>query len=274
MVRRALTRLRELLTDPEVAGCDPDSTEFAIAHRRVVQRKAMVRGLFASFYAECRAMDRRHFGATPGARVEIGSGSSFMAELYPDVIMTDVIPVPFVQIVLSAEEMPFGDGTLRSVYGINVFHHLTQPRRFFRECHRVLHPGGGVVLIEPYHGPLARFIFRNLHGSERFDPSVLSWETEAGTGTMSGANQALSYIVFTRDRHRFDREYPELELVVDRPHTHLRYLLSGGVNFRQLIPSSFGDAVAKLEDLLAPFNHWLALQHTIVVRRRGSSEVS
>jgi len=273
MMKRPLTRLRERLTDPEVAACDPDSVEFAIAHRKVVQGKPMVRDLFASFYAECRAMDRRHFGDTPGARLEIGSGSSFMADLYPDVIATDVIPVPFVQIVLSAEEMPLGDGTLRSIYGINVFHHLSQPRRFFRECRRVLQPGGGVVLIEPYHGPLARFVFRNLHGSERFDPSVSSWEAGGATGTMSGANQALSYVVFTRDRRRFEREYPELEIVVDRPHTHLRYLLSGGVNFRQVIPSSFGGAVAKLEDILAPFNHWLALQHTIVLRRRRSSEV-
>ena len=39
MVRRALTQLRDVLTDPEVAGCDPDSVEFAIAHRKVVQRK-------------------------------------------------------------------------------------------------------------------------------------------------------------------------------------------------------------------------------------------
>jgi SAM-dependent methyltransferase len=274
MVRRALTQLREVLTDPEVVGCDPDSVEFAIAHRKVVQRKPMVRDLFASFYAECRAMDLRHFGDTPGARLEIGSGSSFMADLYPDVIATDVVPVPFAQVVLSAEEMPFGDGTLRSVYGINVFHHLSQPRRFFRECNRVLRPGGGVVLIEPYYGPLARFVFRNLHGSERFDPSVPSWEAGAATGPMSGANQALSWVVFTRDRRRFEREYPELELVVDRPHTHLRYLLSGGVNFRQLIPSSFGGAVAKLEEVLAPFNRWLALQHTIVLRRLGSSEAS
>jgi len=91
---------------------------------------------------------------------------------------------------------------------------------------------------------------------------------------MSGANQALSWVVFTRDRRRFEREYPELELVVDRPHTHLRYLLSGGVNFRQLIPSSFGGAVANLEEVLAPFNRWLALQHTIVLRRRGSSKAS
>lgn len=53
----------------------------------------MVRDLFASFYAECRAMDLRHFGDTPGARLEIGSGSSFMADLYPDAIATDVIPM-------------------------------------------------------------------------------------------------------------------------------------------------------------------------------------
>jgi len=55
---------------------------------------------------------------------------------------------------------------------------------------------------------------------------------------MEGANQALSYIVFKRDVHLFLKKYPQLELVEQKVFSnYLRYLLSGGLNFRQILPS-------------------------------------
>ena len=104
--------------------------------------------------------------------------------------------------------------------------------------------GGGIIMIEPYYGPLARFLFKRLHSSEGYETNVPTWESEANMGAMSNANQALSYVVFAKDREIFEQEFPELELLVDRPHTHLRYLLSGGVNFRQLVPKALGSFVA------------------------------
>ena len=53
--------------------------------------------------------------------------------------------------VCRGEALPFSDGSVRALYGINVFHHLPSPRDFFRELVRVLGSGGGAVLIEPYH---------------------------------------------------------------------------------------------------------------------------
>ncbi|MDQ3773346.1 MAG: hypothetical protein M3461_02685 [Pseudomonadota bacterium] len=63
------------------------------------------------------------------------------------------------------------------------------------------------MLIEPYYGPVARRMFSRLHASETFDTNTKGWET-ASTGPMSGANQALSYIVFKRDLAAFNREFP------------------------------------------------------------------
>jgi hypothetical protein len=55
---------------------------------------------------------------------------------------------------------------------------------------------------------------------------------------MEGANQALSYIVFERDRERFERLFPDLEIVEQSwIANYPRYLLSGGLNFRQLLPT-------------------------------------
>jgi SAM-dependent methyltransferase len=261
-------RLRALLTEPAVRDLDPDSATFTAAHREVLRKKALLRRLFEGFYRSCRGLDRRHFGTSPGARIEIGSGSSFFKEIYPDVVTSDIKPLPFVDLVARAEHLPFQTDSVRAIYGINVFHHLPNPRAFLREVLRVLHPGGGVVLIEPYYGPFARFLFKRLHATERFDMQVPGWEDGGIGGPLSNANQALSYIVFARDREILRREFPQLDVVVDRPHTHVLYLLSGGVNFRQLVPAWCGAALVCAERVLTPLNHLLAIQHTIVLRKR------
>jgi SAM-dependent methyltransferase len=270
-VSGVVARLRQALAEPQLRGLDVDTPEFAAAHRRILARKAIVRRLFERFYRECRRMDLRHFARCPGRRLEIGSGAGFVHDVYPDVVTSDVKPLPFVDLVCRAERLPVRDASLRAIYAINVFHHLPDPRGFFRAAIRALHPGGGVVLVEPFHGPLARRLFRDLFTSERFDADVPAWEPapDAGdTGPMSNANQALSYVVFVRDRTRFAREFPELTLVVDRPHTHLWYVASGGVNFRQLVPTAAIPLLRAAEWALAPLAPWIALQHTIVLRRR------
>lgn len=265
-------RLRRWLLDPKVAAAtDTNSVEHALAHREVLERKLLAQKLFDSFYRQCRSFDLRYFGPTQGRILEIGSGSSRLRESFPDVITSDLMPLPWIDLALSAEEMPIAEGSLRAIYGINVFHHLPDPRKFFREAIRVLNPGGGVVLIEPYHGLLARWLFPRLHPSEAFEPDAPTWESEGARARMSGANQALSYIVFKRDREQFLHEFPELELLEDHPHTHLSYLASGGVNFRQLVPNRCIGLLRGVERMLSPFNRWIALQHTIVLRKTLSN---
>ena len=73
--------LRDWLIDPSVKNHDPDSLEFSIAHRQVVQSKLILRGLFEAFYRDCRAMDVRYFGNCPGSRLEIGSGAGIIDDV-------------------------------------------------------------------------------------------------------------------------------------------------------------------------------------------------
>jgi SAM-dependent methyltransferase len=260
---------RRWITEPAVRDLDPDSAAQTGAHREVLRNKPLLRQLFQSFYRECRRMDERFFGDCPGKRLEIGSGSSFLKEIFPDVLTSDIKPLPFVDHVARAEKLPFDDESLRAIYAINVFHHLPSPRLFFQELERVLHPGGGVVMIEPYYGPVARILFKRLHTSEGYEMNVPAWESSSTMGAMSNANQALSYVVFVRDREVFQDQFPALELMLDRPHTHLRYILSGGVNYRQLVPNLFGPLLVAAESLLAPLNSLLAIQHTIVIRKKN-----
>lgn len=87
---------------------------------------------------------------------------------------------------------------------------------------------------------------------------------------MAGANQALSYIVFKRDLDLFLKKYPQLEVVEQKVlPNYLRYLLSGGLNFRQILPSFCEPVIKLMEFLISPFNSTLGLHHSIVIRKKG-----
>jgi len=265
--------LRGILAEPALRGVDPDSPEFTLAHRMIVKTKPLTRDVFESFYRRCRRADTRFFASsTANVRIELGSGAGSMKELFPDVYTSDVRFLPFVDFVARGEELPFADASIRAIYAINVMHHVSDPRAFFGELSRAVAPGGGVVMIEPYYGPVARLLFPRLFTSEEYDPRAQGWPVHARHKPASGANQALSYIVLRRDRVVWEREFPDLELVLDQPHTHLAYVLSGGVNFRQLVPTWVGRGLARLEHAIPSLNPWFALQHTLVVRRRVDSE--
>ena len=102
-------------------------------------------------------------------------------------------------------------------------------------------------MIEPWVNPWSRLIYAHLH-HEPFDPLVAEWEFPP-TGPLSGANGAMPWILFRRDRGRFESEFPQWRIRSFRPMMPLRYLLSGGVSMRNLSPGGLDYAVGAAEAL-------------------------
>ncbi len=258
-----------VLLDPRVKNIDVDNQERMAVHRRILSEKQMMRGVYCDFYRICLDIERSCF-CQGGRRIEVGSGAGFFGEFDYGVILTDITPAWHLDMVLNAEQMPFADKSIRAVFGINCFHHFSNPDNFLSELMRVLMPAGGCVLIEPYYGILAAPFYRNLHRLEYFDKKQRLWTAHADSkGAMSNANQALSYIVFKRDRDKFLKSYPKLEIVrIQTISNYLRYLASGGVNFRQLLPDFMIPALKILEAVLRPLEAVLALHQVIIIRKR------
>ena len=266
-----LEGFRNLLAEPRLQGVDLDGEDRLAVHRDVLASKPMIRDVFLEIYALCRSLDSEHLRGE-GDRVELGSGSSLFKTFHPDVIATDVLPAAWIDRTLDAHAMSLADGSVRAFYGIHCFHHFHDPAAFFGELERVLNPGGGCVLVEPYYGPLARAFYRRAFATEHFDTSQSTWQLPP-SGAMVGANQALSWIVFERDREAFERDFPELEIVAHhRLPNALRYVASGGLNFRQLLPTFTAPLLTLLERIAAPAGHLFALHHVVVIRRRGAVE--
>jgi SAM-dependent methyltransferase len=261
--------LRGLLTPPEVERLEVDDAARLDVHAAVLRGKPMLEAVFRECHDAFMQRDARYFGDTPGERIELGAGVAPVRDTYPDVLATDVVPGKGLDRVLDAQALDLPDAGVRALFGQNCFHHFPDPARFLAEAERVVRPGGGVILIEPYHGPVASVLYKRLFASEDFDKRMPGWTT-AATGPMTGANQALSYIVFRRDRAEFERRFPGLELVSEEPlGNYIRYLASGGLNFRQIAPTRAAGLLARVERLLAPANRWLALHQIVVLRRRA-----
>jgi SAM-dependent methyltransferase len=263
--RGVIRWLRERLAEPRVLEIDIDGTRRIVAHREVLLAKSGLRRLLRDVYALCVALDVRHFSGV-GPRVEVGAGSSLFKESSREIISTDIQAARHLDLVADALRLPFRAASIHAVYGIEFFHHLRDPEVFFDELRRILKPGGGCVLIEPYYGLVASQLYRHLFDSEFFDPGQIGWRAPA-IGPMRGANQALSYIVFVRDRATFRTKYPDLRIVQSFPlNNYLRYLGSGGVNFRSVLPDALVPLARLAETALIPVNRIVALHHAIVLR--------
>jgi SAM-dependent methyltransferase len=259
-----------LLMEPALKGVDLEGPERLPLHQKILSEKKMIRLVFEEFYRTCLALEARHFGATTGTRVEIGAGTSFLKLLQPDIMSTDLELGPNIDMAVDAQRMPFESSSVRTLFCINAFHHFPDPRQFFAEVMRVVRPGGGCVIIDPAYGPVADLLYRRLFSSEGYDRAATDWGYIPGAGRPL-PNQALSFVVFIRDIERLTSEFPALEVVEkDVLSNYLEYLLSGGLNFRQLVPDWMRPAVRGTEALLTPFRRQLGLHHYIVLRRSTS----
>lgn len=260
-------KIRNYLNEPRLKGIDPDSNELLVAHSRILFEKPMMKAVFREFYDVCINFDNKYFKGE-GKRVEIGAGVSFFKKIYPEILTTDIKNAPNLDLVVDALNMPFENKSIRAIYGINCFHHFPDPEKFFRELDRVLTTGGGCVLIDPYYGFIAKRFYSKIFESEGFDMTQKIWTNEL-LGYMNGANQALSYIVLKRDLDKFHRLFPNLEIIIQKPiDNYLRYLFSGGLNFKQILPTFTSPLIKIIEFTLKPINKIFALHHIIVIRKK------
>jgi SAM-dependent methyltransferase len=253
--------LRRWLAHPLTRGRDIDAPATTGLRRRILREKRFLRQLYSDWYRDL-------LEALPpldGPVLELGSGAGFLAEHLPGVITSELFHLPGVSLVLDAHRLPFHRARLRAIVMVDVFHHLAEPRRFLAEASRCVRPGGALVLIEPWVTSWSRLIYSRLH-HEPFQPEAPDWSFPS-SGPLSGANGALPWIVFERDRTRFEAEFPELRIRSIDLGMPVRYLLSGGVSLRSLVPGAAYRPVRWLEGLLRPWMGRLAMFARIVLDR-------
>jgi SAM-dependent methyltransferase len=238
------------------------SGDWIAVHRSVWSRKPILRAVYERWF------DVLHAQCLAGLPViELGCGSGFFKQRYPDVVATDTAQNPYADRLVDAGALPFDDASVGSLVLLDVFHHLPDPARFLTEAARVLVAGGRVAMIEPWVGLAGRLLYRYVHHEEcdlSIDPAA-PWSS-ADKDPLQG-NAALPYLYF-QPRGRLEALGLPLAVVRREPFAALPWLLSGGFQPFSLLPVGLVSAAQILDRVLSAAPALTATRCIVTLERR------
>jgi SAM-dependent methyltransferase len=247
---------------------DPrDDASRAESLKQTIRTKASLRRYYREVYSKYEACLERC--PKDGAILELGSGMGFLKEILPQAITSDVLPYPGLDGRVDARHLPFASQSLRLICMLDVFHHIPDVESFLEEVQRCLVPGGRLLLIDQHAGWVSTPILKYFH-DEPYDSGTPVWKFQS-TGPGSGANGALAWMVFRRDRELFASRFPRLQLETYRPHTPLRYWLTGGLKSWTLLPGWAFPLATTFDRLLVMISQDFGSFVDIEVVKKGAS---
>ena len=252
--------LKSVLTYPLARGKDIDDPRTTAIRNKIIAEKPFLK----SIYKDWHSAISKCVSEGEGPVLEIGAGAGDMSNYFKNLIKSELFPCPNIDFVLNGCELPFADKTFRGIVLVNVLHHIPDCTAFFSETSRCIQPKGSLVMIEPWVSSWSRCIYNNHH--EPFDPDTTAWEFPS-TGPLSGANIALPWMVFERDRDRFEKEFPFWKIEKIELGMPFLYLISGGMTWRSLMPGWSFKAWKNFELLLSPIMDKLAMFALIKLTR-------
>lgn len=240
---------------------DLDDPNASLAHRDIILKKPFLKKLYNDWYLLFIIKSKE---IKNGKYLEIGSGGGFLKDVFPEVITSDILTLPNVDLIFTAEKIPFKENELASIVMLNVFHHIPKPHLFLKEAQRTLIKGGKIIMTEPANSSLARFIYKRFH-HEPFDEKGQR-EIKAGN-PLSNSNQALPYIYFERDLDLFKKDFPSLKINSINYHSPFSYIISGGVSRSAMLPFFMYNFVKGIEWLFSPLFKQIGLFCTIEIEK-------
>lgn len=240
---------------------DLSNTKITHEHREIILKKKFLKQLYLEWYNMFKSL----VGRLPSGKIiELGSGGGFIKDIIPEVITSDITKFPWTDETFSALDLPYEENEVSAILMIDTFHHIPDSKKFLSEADRVLKPGGKIIMVEPAKSKWGSFIYKNFH-HEPFEENG-GW-TIPDTGPLTGANGALPWIVFERDKEIFHSLFPDLKIKAIHYHTPLRYLLSGGVSFRGFLPSFSYPFFRLIDNLFSKMNSNFSMFFTIEVEK-------
>ena len=221
---------------------DPRTAQNLRQWERKPSLRAVYQHLYRKMASEC----------LPGTTLEIGGGSGNFKQYCNDVVTSDVICAPWLDLVADGQALPFKGGVFSNIVMFDVLHHVEFPRTFFAEARRVLIPQGRIVMVEPAITPMSWFFYRFVH-QEPFDLSadpLSEGETSPAKDPYS-ANHAIPTILVTRRAQRLTLLFPDLRIRHVRWLSLFAYPLTGGFKPWSLIPLPFVRPLLRFEDAVA-----------------------
>jgi len=233
-------------------------------HRNIWKQKPILRHLYTEWYREMSLQIQS------GNTLELGGGSGNFKEFAPNVVSTDIVPLPWIDAVADAQNLPFEDGSFDNIVMFDVLHHIENVTLFFDEALRVLRPRGRVVMMEPYVSLLSWPIYYFFHPElTSFKQNPLAWVEPSSERKPFDGNQAFATILFERRFNDFQNKYPDFMKRYQRRIAFFAYPLSGGFDRPSLLPIQLLKPVLALEKALSFMSRFLAFRILVVLEKRN-----
>lgn len=228
-----------------------DCVRLAASYREVWRRKAIIREVYAGYYRTAAAF------LTEGRTVAVGDGIGTFEEFFPTAIFSDIVPAAWLDVAADGTALPFRDASVANLVLFDVLHHLPDLSPVLGEAWRALRGGGRLILQEPFASPLARAVKR-----------VVGHEVEEGS-TPYSSHERFGYWmrrVFERGTAS-DMFLAPWQLVHQRLVLGFAHVLSGGFNYRSLIPFCGYSVMKAVEMVLMPWASQLAFYGLLVLEK-------
>lgn len=229
--------------------------------RKIWRRKKILRKIYFDKW------DKMMTFAKKGKVVEIGSGPGAFKEYYPQAILLDIVPSPWVDAIGDGRNLPFEDESVATIIFVDVLHHMVDSLYFLKEAQRVLEPGGRLIFEEPYVSKLSRLIFKIHHEGMNFNCDKNDYKLDADKKALE-ANLAIPTVMFGKDFKRIKKKFPRLKLIHLDKYDYFFHLLYGNFSYKQLIPSILYTPLKKLEEKLAFLKEFCSLKMLVVLEKR------
>ncbi len=236
--------------------------EQILSHHQFWERKPALRRAYGRFYRLIAA----NLSTTPHRIVELGSGIGNIKEFIPECLTTDMFPTPWSEQTENAYELTFQDGSVSDLILVDVFHHLQYPGTALKEFHRVLKPGGRVLMIEPALSVLGYAVFGWLHPEGVKRRHHITWESPNGAALHNPeyyTSQGNATSIFLGSEFK-DRLSEWTSIRVTRL-SALAYLGTGGYTRPQLAPDPVMPMIQGLERFFDLFPAVFATRMLVVL---------
>ena len=203
-----------------------------------------------------------------GPCVEIGAGIGKFKEHVPEAITLDIEQTPWTDIAGDAQALPFAENALTGLVLFDVLHHIPRPVFFFEEALRVLRPGGRCIIMDPYISPVSFLVYNYLH-PEPVDTACDPFNTEILLSSLTpfDSNQAVSTILFFREKERILALFPAFKMVERQRLALLSYPFSGGFGKKALLPDGLIRWLTEKERYLSVLSSLLAFRALVVLEK-------
>lgn len=228
-------------------------------------RKPILREIYQDFYRQIAA---RIDPQVPGPVVELGSGMGRIKDIIPECVTTDLFDNPWLDRRENCYKLSFADGSVSHLILFDVWHHLRYPGTALGEFHRVLAPGGRLILFEPAASWVGRLVYHFFHHEPVAVRDPITWKAPAGFSANDAdyyAAQGSATRLFWWGEGRDHLTGWQLREV--RPFPSFKYFASGGFSGPQLGSRFLHSLMGGLDYLTSPFPRLFAARLLVVLEK-------